>query len=765
MKYTNRIFLFASMLTIHMMLSAQQTLPAYQPTHGEMVARYRKAQLLDSVTHNTIFKNVVNAHWQPGNETFWYCNVLQDSTYEYLFVDAARGSKRPAFDAVKLAAALQQTEGKSFDARRLKITWMEFDAAGKSLAFETGKQYYRCTLTDYHCSKIDSVAFTPAVTAFKEWPSRWESFETDHISPDGRWDAVIRNGNVFILNRATGAEQQYTNNGNNDKPYGSVAWAPDSRYLVCYHITPATDTLVYYVLSSVPGTKRGQLKSQPYKQPGDPFTTYEMFVCQVNEKEARKINTPVFDFFEAPVLHWRNKDARYFLFERVARGHQQFTVTEADAQTAVTRTVLEEKTNTFIYESRLFTTYLPETNEMLWTSEKDGWRHLYLVNTLTGSETQITKGNWIVRNIDSIDSHKREVWFSASGRNDNEDPYYIHYYRIGFDGKNLVELTPATGNHSVVYAPGRKFYIDTWSEINVPPVIELHETTTGKKLMELEKADISLFLSKGVRLPEKFKAKGRDGITDIWGIFCKPVDFDSTKSYPVVEYIYAGPQDAFVPKSFIPSFFEMQNLAELGFIVVQMDGMGTANRSKAFHDVCWKNLADGGFPDRILWTKAFAATHSWVDVTRVGIYGTSAGGQNALGALLFHPEFYKAAVAACGCHDNRVDKQWWNEQWMGYPVGKHYEEQSNVTNACKLQGDLLLIVGEADTNVPPESTYRVIDALIKSGKTFDFLPVPGLGHSDGGPYGKQRKRDFFVQHLLKVIPPDRNAGELLTQAK
>jgi dipeptidyl aminopeptidase/acylaminoacyl peptidase len=421
---------------------------------------------------------------------------------------------------------------------------------------------------------------------------------------------------------------------------------------------------------------------------------------------------------------------------------------------------VDEQTVTFIYEQRIFTYYLPETNEILWTSEKDGWRHIYLVNSLTGViKKQVTKGEWVVKDIDSVDAKKREIWFRANGMNEGEDPYYTHYYRIGFDGKNLLSLTPEPGNHFVSFSPDKKYYTDTYSQINIPPVAELKRTSDGKKILELERADISAYLATGIKLPEPFHTKGRDGVTDIWGVVFRPSNFDETKRYPVIENIYAGPQDAFVPKSFV-TYGEMQSKAELGFIVVQIDGMGTANRSKAFHDVCWKNLADAGFADRIIWIKALAAKYPYVDDTRVGLYGTSAGGQNSLGGLLFHPEFYKAAVSSCGCHDNRVDKQWWNEQWMGYPVGKHYEEQSNVTNAGKLQGELLLIVGEADTNVPPESTYRVADALIKAGKNFEFLAIPGMGHSDGGAYGRVKKRDFFVKSLLGVDPPQRNTNEL-----
>jgi dipeptidyl aminopeptidase/acylaminoacyl peptidase len=509
----------------------------------------------------------------------------------------------------------------------------------------------------------------------------------------------------------------------------------------------------------VPNTTRGQLKSNPYAQPGDEFTSYEMFVFRPDDKQSLKVKTERYDFLGMPVPVWRRDNRRYFTYEKTDRGHQRFRIIEVDGLTGTTRNIVDEKTNTFIYESRIFTHHLKNSNEIIWTSEKDGWRHIYLVDAVKGSVRPITKGAWVVRNIDNVDEKKREIWFSASGMNSGEDPYNIHYYRIGFDGKNLINLTPATGNHQVQFSPDRKYFIDTYSQPAVAPVTELRRTADGKLLLELEKADISAYLGTGAPLPEVFVAKGRDGQTDIWGVVCRPGKFDPAKRYPVIENIYAGPQDAFVPKSFM-TYGEMQSMAELGFIVVQMDGMGTANRSKAFHDVCWQNLADAGFPDRIRWIKALAVKYPYVDTTRVGLYGTSAGGQNALGGLLFHPEFYTAAVASCGCHDNRVDKQWWNEQWMGYPVGKHYEEQSNVTNAHKLKGDLLLIVGEADTNVPPESTYRVADALIKSGKTFDFLAVPGMGHSDGGPYGRKKKRDFFVKTLLGVDPPNRNSGEL-----
>lgn len=247
-------------------------------------------------------------------------------------------------------------------------------------------------------------------------------------------------------------------------------------------------------------------------------------------------------------------------------------------------------------------------------------------------------------------------------------------------------------------------------------------------------------------------AKARDGKTDIWGVIYRPLALNPKKKYPVIENIYAGPQGSFAPKTFSASS-GMQALAELGFIVVQMDGMGTSNRSKEFHDYCWRDLGDAGFPDRILWHKAAAAKYPAYDISRVGIYGTSAGGQNALGGLLFHPDFYKAGFAACGCHDNRMDKIWWNEQWMGWPLGPHYAASSNVDNAYRLKGKLLLLVGEMDQNVDPASTYQVVNALIKADKDFDLLVVPGAGHTSGGAYGERKRNDFFVRALLGLDPP------------
>jgi dipeptidyl aminopeptidase/acylaminoacyl peptidase len=327
----------------------------------------------------------------------------------------------------------------------------------------------------------------------------------------------------------------------------------------------------------------------------------------------------------------------------------------------------------------------------------------------------------------------------------------VHYCRVNFDGSDLVDLTPGNGTHKVAYSPDGRFYIDTYSRVDLPPVNELRRTSDGKLTCELEEADDTELLATGWMTPERFVAKGRDGVTDIYGVIYRPTNFSASKKYPVIEDIYAGPQDSFVPKAFTTHNDGMA-MAELGFIIVQIDGMGTSNRSKAFHDVCWHNLGDAGFPDRILWLKAAAAKYPYMDLTRVGIYGTSAGGQNALRAVEAFGNFYTAAVADCGCHDNRMDKIWWNELWMGWPIGPWYAEQSNVTNAKDLHGALLLIVGETDHNVDPASTMQVVNALIKADKDFDLLVIPNADHGQDGEYGDRRRKDFFVRHLLGVEP-------------
>jgi dipeptidyl aminopeptidase/acylaminoacyl peptidase len=349
--------------------------------------------------------------------------------------------------------------------------------------------------------------------------------------------------------------------------------------------------------------------------------------------------------------------------------------------------------------------------------------------------------------VESVDRKARQVWFHAGGIRPGQDPYYLHLCRMNFDGSGLTILTEGDGTHTTTFSPDRRWFLDTWSRVDQPPVTELRRSSDGTRVCELERAEWSRLLATGWTVPERFVAPGRDGKTPIYGIVIKPSNFNPDTRYPVIEEIYAGPQGAFVPKEF-GRLTRQHALAELGFVVVQIDGMGTSQRSKAFHDVCWKNLGDSGFPDRILWMREAARSRPWMDLSRVGVYGGSAGGQSSTRALLAHGDFYKVAVSDCGCHDNRMDKIWWNEQWMGWPLGDHYAEQSNVTQAKNLTGKLLLIVGEVDTNVDPASTLQVAAALVRADKDFELLIMPSANHGAAeSPYGTRRRQDFFVRHL------------------
>lgn len=589
-------------------------------------------------------------------------------------------------------------------------------------------------------------------------PSPGNSRSRESISPDGKWRVSVENNNV-VLHRVENDERiPLSQDGSATDVYGQLTWSPDSRVVIAFREKIVEKKPVHWIRSSPTDGGRALLETRPYVLPGDPFPTYELNLFRVETREQIK---PVVDPFEHEWQRPRfrfGKDGSAFTYEQTDRGHQRFRLIEVRTQDGTTRNIIEEKTDTFLWTAHTenqklaMVQWLNDSNEILYATEKYGWRQLLLIDAITGKEKRaLTPKGIVVRSVESIDEEKRCVWFSASGRDDH-DPYLIHYGYVSLDTGELTWITEGNGNHTIQYSPKRDFVVDTYSRVDQAPITELRRVSDGSKVCDLETADISELTANGWSAPEVFVSKGRDGTTDIWGIICRPKDFDPTKKYPVIEDIYAGPQSSYVPKSFSPST-RYESLTRLGFIVVKIDGMGTANRSKAFHDVCWKNLKDAGFPDRIRWMQSAAAKYPEMDLSRVGIYGTSAGGQNAAGAVLFHPEFYKVAVAACGCHDNRMDKASWNEQWMGYPVGPHYAECSNVDNAHRLRGKLLLIVGEMDTNVPPESTMRVADALIRADKDFDLLVVPNGGHGMGGAYGARRMHDYFVKHLLSTTVP------------
>ncbi|MDD4646183.1 MAG: DPP IV N-terminal domain-containing protein [Bacteroidales bacterium] len=721
---------------------------------------YDKAKNLGKLVSDKILHSGVKPEWIGKTSTFWYSTLTEKGT-EYYLVNAATAKKSAAFDAEKLAAQLATQTGKPVKSGELNLRALKFSDDLKTATFNNEGFEWIVDLKKKSLTKGKAVSMDRR----GPWPPRNWSERRDEldnkpeVSPDSLWDAFIKDFNVWIKPHKGGPAVQYSKDGVPGFYYSSyhLYWSPDSKKLVAVKFRPAWKRMVHYIESSPADQVQPKHSEVEYAKPGDELP-YQVPVLFLREEKKQFITTDELfsQQYDIDRFEW-TKDSRMLTFEYNQRGHQVYRILGVDGTNGSVRTLIEETSPTFInYSGYRYRYDLKDGAEIIWSSERDGWNHLYRFDTKTGKViNQITKGEWMVRSVLSVDEEKQQITFEASGKESGQDPYFIQVYRINFDGTGLVRLTDGDGNHSVSFSPDKTFLVDTWSRVDLPSVSVLRKSSDGSVIMEIEKADITKLLATGWKAPEVFTAKGRDGKTDIWGVIIRPFNYDPNKKYPVIENIYAGPQGSFVPKTFSAQT-GMQSYAELGFIVVQIDGMGTANRSKAFHDVCWRNLADAGFPDRILWMQAAAKKDPAMDISRVGIYGTSAGGQNSTGAVLFHPEFYKVAVSSCGCQDNRMDKIWWNEQWMGYPIGEWYEASSNVVNANKLKGKLLLIVGEMDHNVDPASTMQVVDALIKANKDFDLLVVPGMDHSTGGPIGDRKRMDFFVKHLLSVDPPDWN---------
>ena len=610
-------------------------------------------------------------------------------------------------------------------------------------------------------------AETGEVTMLPENPEQRRNRGNWGNRPQRHWMEVPdeRDGEV---RSADGSVRIYHRDNNlwmNDAPLTSdgdslcyySAWgrlSPDGRLLATVKIVPAPKRYVYYVESSPKDELQPRLHKQEYAKPGDSLNYRIPVIVELATGRVVQPSTELFRhqyYVTAP--SW-DDDSRTVTFEFNERGHKTYRILEMSAETGEVRTLIEERNDKYVNYNRQRRIDLEDGRHILWTSERDGRNHIYLYDRRRGALVrQVTKGEFYVRGIQHVDEKNGIIYFSANGGRGEEDPYFIHYYKIKFNGKGLTCLTPEVGTHSAVFTDDMAYLIDTYSTVTQPPVTVLRSGKDGRVLKVLEEADITNLKAQGWQAPEVFVAKGRDGKTDMWGLIQRPTNFDPSKKYPIIEYIYSGPGDQYVPKSFTPWLWNLADLAELGFIVVQLDAMTTSFRTREFEEVCYKNLADGGFPDRIAWIKAAAERYPYMDAERVGIYGCSAGGQNALAALLFHGDFYKAGYAACGCHDNRMDKIWWNEQWMGYPVDSSYVRCSNLENAHRLERPLMLVVGEMDDNVDPASTMQVANALIRAGKDFELVVIPGARHTMGETYGQHKRFDFFVRHLLRQQPP------------
>ncbi|WP_461128171.1 S9 family peptidase [Spirosoma aerophilum] len=730
------------------------SLPAILQAQGRL-DDFRRAEKLKTQLRSTVYNAPATISCSADGRMAWYM-IRTPRGKEFIAVDVRRKSRQPAFDHEQLAQKLASATNKKVLPYELPFSTYTYNTRSQEIEFNVENATWIYGL------ETNSLRLKETAKEQRYWGEIGTDQSDKPVqSPDSSWTAYVKNNNLFIRSVKTKQETQLSFDGSAGDFYsGYVQWSPDSKKLVANKVRPGQKRTMYFVRSSPEDQLQPKLESRDYLKPGDTLSVAQPQLFLIAERKQISVNNQLFpNPYRLTRAEWR-KDSHAFTIEYNQRGHQVYRVLEVNGTTGNVRTLVDEQCKTFFTYSPIsnsgkkFRFDIADGKEIIWMSERDGWNHLYLYDGATGRvNNQITKGEWVVRDVLQVDEKKRTILFAASGMTPGQDPYFVHYYRINFDGSGLVSLTPEAANHTAYISPDKHWLIDSYSRVDQPPVTVLRSTEDGAVQMNMEKADISEWEKAGWHAPESFTAKGRDGQTDIWGIIIRPSTFDPAKKYPVIENIYAGPHSSFVPKSFMTNNTSMFELAELGFIVVQIDGMGTSNRSKAFHDVCWQNLKDAGFPDRIAWMKAAAKQYPSMDLVHVGIYGTSAGGQSATGGLLFYPEFYKVGVSSCGCHDNRMDKIWWNEQWMGYPIGPQYADCSNVTHADKLQGKLLLMVGEVDDNVDPASTLQLVNALIKENKDFDFLMVPNMAHSSGGEYGERKRRNFFVRHLLGVEPP------------
>ncbi len=755
-------------------------------------ATFENAMALDQKTKDTVFRDKIRLNWSADGHQCWYRVQIDSDTQEFVAIDARNGTRRSAKSRADLklpedpavrTTGMELIERKTnrngeatqirFENRldeAVELFWIDGDEKRRSYGFVKADAQREMETYDGHVWLIQTKS--GEVLAFIEADAAWKTVIVDGKgrevgtspnpddvgeSPDGQWKVDVRKGRVRIRNLTTGESVPIESKLKDDSTFQrSVAWSPDSAAFVVCSTTEFAPRQVTIVDSSPDDRLQPKLIQFEYIKPGDPLPQPKpvLFRRQGDGFVAIGIDASL---FPNPFTTSRNididwsSDSREFYFNYNQRGHQRYRILAVNGKTGLVRVVVEESSPTFIdYTKKTYRHWLHDTNELIWTSERTGWNHLWLYDIRSGSvKHQITQGQWPLHEVLRVDTEKREIWFMASGLRAGEDPYHQHLCRIDFDGNGFVQLTSGDGQHRIDFSPNFEYFLDIWSRADLPTTHELRKSSDGSLIATLATADVSKLLATGWQMPERFVAKGRDGATDIHGIIIKPTHFDPSKRYPIVEQVYAGPHSSFVPKTF-DRLLRQHQMAELGFVVVQADGMGTNHRGKKFHDVCWKNLKDAGFPDRIAWIKAAAATRPWMDTERVGIYGGSAGGQSAMRALLDHHDFYDVAVADCGCHDNRMDKIWWNEQWMGWPVDDSYVSNSNTEDAHKLQGDLMLIVGELDRNVDPASTLQVVGALQKADKSFTFLPVIGAGHGAAEtPYANRRRMEFLVEHLLR----------------
>ncbi len=730
----------------------------------------RAEQYLPSRTAPLVRHQAQHATWLP-NGNVWY-RTSTASGAEFVSLDPRLGLKSALFDTAKLAAALSKAANIPVDGSHLPLQSLELSADGTSISFEAHSQHWSCELRNDLCAKTAP----PDPDA--------------SVSPDKTRAVFIRDDNLWVRELRSGAETQLTTDGAKDFGYATdnpgwehsnraiVAWSPDSRRIATFQLDQRGVGEMYLIKTQ---SGHPQLESWKYAMAGDAtIASIQRVIIDIAERKVVRLQLPPDPHRSSPCydvqcgdgvfadVQW-SPDGSRLAFVSTSRDHRRAALRVADASSGAVREVFDEQVPTY-YESDLSSTthgavnwrYLPRTEEVIWYSQRDDFGHLYLYDLRSGKlKHRITSGAWNVLELLRVDERTRTLYFLGVGREPTRDPYYVKFYKVGFDGRGLTPLSPEDANHEISLAPATGWFLDTYSRPDTPPVTVLRNLT-GAAPRIVERADIASLEATGWKPPLPITVKARDGITDLYGLMFKPTNFDETRHYPIIDWVYPGPHTGSVgSRSFFASRGDRQSLAELGFIVVAVDGMGTALRSKKFHDVSYGNMRDNTLPDQVAAMKQLAQTHAWIDIERAGIYGHSGGGYAAVTALLTYPDFFKVGIAESGNYDQSGYTDDWGEKFMGLaqhrPDGTStYAGEDTPSIAKNLKGHLLLAHGTTDDNVPPNLTLLLIDSLIKANKNFDLIMLPNQHHSYRGAadaYMTRRRWDYFVRYLLGVEPP------------
>lgn len=768
----NKILLPAFLFAITSVAQAQQgkVLTTQDYERAESFMAYNTAPFVDG--------GAVRPNWLPG-EKFWFRSLTSKGS-QYILIDPAKGTRAPAFDHQKLAAALSSSTGKKYETDMLPFQSINVTADGKYLTFFADRKGWKYDLQGNTLAEDDNAA--PAGRAAVFGGRRGGIGAGGVVSPDGKRAAFIKDYNLWVRDIASGTQTQLTTDGIKDFGYATdnagwthsdnaiLQWSPDSKKIATFKQDQRKVGDMYLVTTNV-GTPT--LKAWKYPLPGDKeIAMISRCIIEVDNPKVIMLKIAP-DTHRATLsddisssgtfddVNW-SADGTELAFVSTSRDHKIEKVRIANAATGNVREVFEEVAPTQ-FESgwgSINWKFLPNTNEIIWFSERDNWGHLYLYDAATGKvKNTITKGNFVVTRVLKVDEKKRIIYFVAGGREPG-NPYFSHLYKVGFDGKKITLLTPEDGNHQISFSPSENLFVDTYSKPDVAPVTVLRNLD-GKLITTVEKTDVSRLAATGWKAPTPVTVKAHDGTTDLYGLMFTPTKMEAGKKYPIINYIYPGPQGGSVGSwSFVASRGDHQALAELGFVVVMIEGTSNPLRSKSYHDMNYGNMADNTLTDQMAGMKQLAEKYPYIDINKVGIWGHSGGGFATAAAMFRYPDFFKVGISESGNHDNRNYEDDWGERYIGLLTtdasGKsNYEDQANQNYAKNLKGKLMLAHGMMDDNVPPYNTLLVVEALEKANKDYDLVIFPNSPHGYGpySPYMMRRRWDYFVKNLMGAEPP------------